>query len=137
MGAVIGIAMAVFGLIWTFGAVDLTAGREDMVFIDSFGMGTMEKIFPLFGVVFVVVALAIAIYNFKNATGKNRYSEFDIVEGDEEPDPLNERFGEVDSERTTWTENGEPTAYCPYCGKKVDDDYAYCSRCGKKLPGQD
>lgn len=70
MGTVIGVAMAVFGLIWTFGAADLTTGREDMVFIDSFGMGTMEKIFPLFGVVFVFAALAIAIYNFKNATGK-------------------------------------------------------------------
>lgn len=49
--------------------------------------------FSIFGVLFVIVGIVQAVYNFKNAAGKKRYSAFDIVDGEEEPDPLNQRFG--------------------------------------------
>ena len=49
--------------------------------------------FPLFGVVFIIMGIVQAVYHFKNATSKNRYSAFDITDAHEETDPLNERFG--------------------------------------------
>ena len=49
--------------------------------------------FPIFGVIFIIMGIVQAAYNYKNATGKNRYSSFDITEDGEEPDPLEQRFG--------------------------------------------
>ena len=65
MGAMGSIVAAVFGLIWTGAAVSMGA----------------PIFFPLFGVVFVIMGIVQAVYNFKNATSENRYSEFDIVDG--------------------------------------------------------
>ena len=76
MNAVIGIAVALFGVFWTVMAI-------------SGGAWIMAP----FGIIFVVIAIVQVIYNFKNATGKNRYSEFDITDSDEEHDPFNEKFG--------------------------------------------
>lgn len=83
------------------------------------GAGMMA--FP--GFMFVAIAVVMAIYNFKNATSKNRYSVLDITEGDEEPDPLNQIFGEQ-------KENN----FCPYCGEKLGEDFKYCNNCGKQQP---
>lgn len=132
MGGVACIAAAVFGILWVIGASSMTSEMSEFDGIDAGGGLVLVDIFPLFGVVFIIIAIASAIYNFKNATGKDRYSEFDIVDGDEEPDPLNERFGESDA-----ADQAEPDkGYCPYCGNAIDGDYTYCNRCGKKLPGR-
>lgn len=128
MGAIVGVAVAIFGVLWTIGAADITSGMGGG-FGDPFG-GAVGVIFPLFGVVFVVIAVVGVVYNFKNATGKNRYSEYDIVDGDEEPDPLNMRFADEDYEDAAEEEG----FFCPYCGIKIEGDYVYCNRCGKKLP---
>lgn len=111
MGGIMGIAVAVFGVIWTVMAASMGGG-----------------LFALFGVVFVIVAIVNTVYNFKNATSKNRYSAFDITTGEEESDPLNERFGEKAD-----TIN-EKSSFCPYCGNRVEEEYEYCNSCGKKLP---
>ena len=124
MGGIAALALAVFGILWILLSVNLT---QDFMFADSFS--SMENIVPLFGVIFVVIALVSAVYNFKNATGKHRYSEFDITDRDEEPDPLNERFGESEQ-----SDGDVKSAYCPYCGAKVAEEYEYCNHCGKKLP---
>lgn len=50
-------------------------------------------LFPLFGLVFIGMGVYNAVYNYRNATSENRYSEFDITDENEEPDPLNERYG--------------------------------------------
>ena len=115
---------ALFGVVWTFVAASMGGG-----FI------------ALFGVIFIVMAIVNAVYNFRNATGKNRYSEYDITEHWEESDPLNERF-EDSHNRVSNTGNTETSVssanqksrFCPYCGTKAEEDYAYCNRCGKKLP---
>ncbi len=120
-GGIISILMALFGFLWTIVAAGIGGG-----------------FFALFGVIFIIVAVVEAVYNFKNATGKNRYSDYDITEHGEEPDPLNERFGAV----TNTVSNEEPkaqnkdgeTRYCPYCGTKAEKDYSFCKSCGKKLP---
>lgn len=88
-------------------------------------------LFCLFGVVFVIIGIVQAIYNFQNATGKNRFSSFDITDENEELDPLNERFGEPRIEHKDYTnENGN---FCPYCSTKTNSDYEFCRNCGKKI----
>lgn len=129
MGVIVGVAVAVFGVLWTIGATSITSDMGGMFAPDPFEQ-TMSAIFPLFGVVFVIIAIVGVVYNYKNATGKNRYSTYDIVDGDEEPDPLNERFGNPSPKMP---QSGE-IAFCPYCGNKIEGDYLYCNRCGKQLP---
>ena len=119
MGGVVSVAIGIFGIIWTIGAGSIGGG-----------------LFALFGVVFVVIAVVNAVYNFKNATNKNRYSTFDIVDDSEEPDPLNERFGgtSYEGEQTYKSEESGGSEFCPYCGADVENDFAFCNKCGKKLP---
>ena len=130
MGVIVGIAVAVFGVLWTIGAASITTDMGGMFAPDPFEQ-TMSAIFPLFGVVFVIIAIVGVVYNYKNATGKNRYSAYDIVDGNEEPDPLNERFGAEPQQHA----GAEESAFCPYCGAKIEGDYRYCNKCGKRLPG--
>ena len=49
MSAIVGIFVAIFGVVWTIAAVSMGAG-----------------IFGLFGLVFVAIAIVQVIYNFKN-----------------------------------------------------------------------
>ncbi len=117
-GAVFGI---VFGIFWTVLAASMTQG-----------FGLVGVIFPLFGVLFIIIGVVNVVYNFKNATGKNRYSEFDITDDTEEPDPLNQHFGG----QPKHTSEVPPTSgsFCPYCGAPVQNDFAFCRKCGKQLP---
>ena len=143
LGAIIAVALAVFGILWVVMASDITSSfpggsadafifeGNDMLQDFSSPMSSIGTIFPLFGLIFVAIAVVIAIYHFKNATGKNRYSTFDIVDGDEEPDPLNERFGN-DPQGNSNTKADAP-AFCPYCGNDLKEDHIYCDRCGKKV----
>ncbi len=114
MGGVMGIAVALFGVFWTVMAI--AGGAWIMV--------------P-FGLIFVGIAVFNTVYNFKNATGKNRYSEYDITEDGEEPDPWDERFGE---KRNEAVQNSSKGRYCPYCGAKAESDFKYCADCGRELP---
>lgn len=116
MGGIGSIVVGVFGVIWTIFAASIGA----------------HVVFCLFGVVFVVAAIAMAVYNFKNATSQNRYSVFDITEGNEEPDPLNQAFNDHADPQNAG--HGARSAFCPYCGAKAQGDFEFCNVCGKKLP---
>ncbi|WP_308857383.1 zinc ribbon domain-containing protein [uncultured Oscillibacter sp.] len=119
MGAVGAVLGVVFGIIWTVAAVSMGA----------------PIFFPLFGLVFITIGIVQAIYNFINATGENRYSEYDIVDESEEPDPLNRRFSAASAPQEPAQEaHAGPLRYCPYCGAEVGDGFAFCGKCGKKLP---
>lgn len=122
MGAVGAVLGVVFGIIWTVAAVSMGA----------------PIFFPLFGLVFITIGIVQAIYNFMNAIGENRYSAFDIVDENEEPDPLNRRFSAASAPQEPPQETqGGPSAplhYCPYCGAEVGDGFSFCGKCGKKLP---
>lgn len=85
-----------------------------------------------FEIIFIIIAVVNVVYNYKNATGKNRYSQFDITDENEEPDPLNEHFGGY--ERMKSTEPCDGNAFCPYCGAATQRDFEFCPKCGKKLP---
>ncbi len=132
-GGIISLLTALFGVFW-------------IIFACAMGGWFMAP----FGLIFVAISVIEAIYNFKNATRENRYSEFDITDGNEEPDPLNLRFGGMSGRDTKiFTGNDDINAshyksnknnndktnnFCPYCGNAVNDDFAYCNNCGKKLP---
>lgn len=122
MGAFGSAAVTVFGIIWTISAMSMGA----------------PFFFALFGLIFVIMGIVQTVYNFKNATSKNRYSAFDITDGSEEPDPLSKIFTENES-RTAGEATGRDggtaaVAFCPYCGAEVEAGFAYCAKCGKKLP---
>ncbi len=119
-GGIVNILMALFGVFWTVIAASAGGG-----------------FFALFGVIFIIIAIVEAVYNFRNATGENRYSAYDITDHGEETDPLNERFGNPDTRvsNTAPTQSTEQKSrFCPYCGTKAEEDYSYCNNCGKKLP---
>lgn len=122
MGGIASVGMGLFGLLWIF-------------FVLRMGGG----FFALFGLVFVLIAVAQAVYNFKNATGKNRYSAFDITDSREEPDPLNLRFGQPeapagDAGGPAESPEDVQAAFCPFCGTPVEENHVFCLRCGRKLP---
>lgn len=114
LGGVTAVIIAFLGLLWTLGAADITS--EFAVFEPN-GFATL---FPLFGVGFIVIAVCCAVYHFRNAVSKHRYSEYDIVDSAEEPDPLNERAA-------------KKSAFCPGCGAQVEATHRYCASCGKEL----
>ncbi len=116
MGAVGSVAVALFGVCWTVGAISMGA----------------PVFFPLFGVVFIIAAIVQAVYHSRNAVGEQRYSAFDIVESSQEPDPLSQRFGAVEAPEAPATDG--PLHFCPYCGARLGDSFAFCAACGKKLP---
>jgi len=119
MGGVMSLAVGIFGLIWT-------------VIAGSMGGG----LFALFGVVFIIIAVVQAIYHFKNATSEKRFSMFDITDHQEEPDPLNERFGAPTGGADPISSTDSDCAFCPYCGTPVNTDFEYCRKCGRKLPDE-
>ena len=108
VGAVFGI---VFGIIWTLATIYAGA----------------PFFFPLFGLAFIGMGIANAIYNFKN-------SSFDIVDSDEEPDPLNQRFSGDASKADDQPGEAGTFAYCPYCGAKLGEGFTFCGKCGRELP---
>lgn len=120
MGAFGSAAVSVFGIIWTISAMSMGA----------------PFFFALFGLIFVAMGIAQTVYNFKNATSKNRYSAFDITDENEEPDPLNEMFNDSQSGQPGEDagEENRGVAFCPYCGAEVEAGFTYCAKCGKKLP---
>lgn len=116
MGGIMGIAVAIFGVVWTIIAVGIGAG-----------------FMAIFGIIFIFVAIVQAIYNFKNAISKNRYSAFDIVDAHQEMDHLNERFGRPVNTNMSQCVSKE-SSFCSYCGTPVLPEYAFCNKCGEKLP---
>ena len=120
MGGVKSIFMALYGVFWTVIAASMGA-----------------VIMMPFGFIFIGIAVVNALYNFKNATGENRYSSFDIVDHTEESDPLNDKFGKPQThnpETQNAASDNKEQKYCPYCGAKVGADFIFCNSCGKKQP---
>lgn len=109
LSGIMGIFMILIGVVWTVIAAQFS------------------PLFAIFGIFWTCIAIAITIYNFSNATRRERYSAYDIVDSTEEPDPMNQRFGVQQKAKTA-------DRFCPYCGSPVVGDFAFCPHCGKKLP---
>lgn len=121
------IIAVVFGVFWTIIAASMMANAP---------FGIIGLIFPLFGVIFIIAGIVQAVYHFKNATGKNRYSEFDITDSTEEGDPTDKWINNsIDHEQFN-----EPKKYqnavanfCPYCGAQLQTEYKFCPKCGQEI----
>ncbi|SHK25184.1 zinc ribbon domain-containing protein [Paramaledivibacter caminithermalis] len=123
------VVAVVFGIFWTIVAFGITAKSP-------FGVVGMGSIFPLFGIVFIVMGVIQAAYHYKNATGKDRFSEFDIVDSSEEEDPSDKwikRKPEANGEKEDQEYLNTEKNYCPYCGASLDNSYSFCPKCGKAI----
>lgn len=117
-------AMA-FGVFWTVMAFAMTANVPGI-----FGM-----VFPLFGIVFIVIAGLQAVYHYKNATGKSRFSMMDITDSSEEGDPSEDWVRDI-NESTGGLRHSAAAGeahYCPFCGAAVEAEHKFCKRCGKPV----
>jgi len=118
------VVVVIFGVFWTIVAVSITANSPFPI------IGIM---FPLFGVLFVIVGIFQAIYNYKNATGKDRYSIYDITDSKEESDPSDEWIKNKVKKEIQEEQNNDTGKFCPYCGIKLESDYIFCPKCGKAI----
>ena len=91
MGGISSLFAVGFGVFWTIQAVQ------------------KELSMAIFGVLWTGLAISSAVYNLKNAVGKNRHSDYDITDASEEPDPLNERFGNAQTTTQTTQTTTQPT----------------------------
>ena len=107
---------ALLGVFWT-------------IFAAAMGAGFMAP----FGLIFIGIGVANAIYTFKNATSQNRCSSFDIVDGSEEPDPLNTRCSGAQSGEAK-DSTGAAEQLLSLLQRACRGGFAFCSRCGKQLP---
>lgn len=119
-GGIGAICAVIFGIIWIVFAAQMGAPVP----------------FVLMGLVFVIIAGVQAVIHFTNATSENRYSLYDITEEGEEPDPLDEKFGQKTQkpQQSNQQEIQNEGGFCPFCGAKAEIGYAFCRKCGKKLP---
>lgn len=115
MGGVMSIVVGCFGVVWTIGALSIGGGA-----------------FALFGVIFIIVAVVQAVYHFRNATAKERFSSFDIVDSAEEGDPLARHFAAEQDESAPAPSSGSD--FCPFCGQPASFEFKFCNKCGKELP---
>jgi hypothetical protein len=115
-GAVGAVVVAAFGVLWTIFAIWLTADAPWPI---------VRIIFPAFGVLFVVMAIAGAFYNTHNATQSNRFSTFDVVPTDSEPEPMLGRDPAPPEER--------PNRFCTQCGGGLRPNDKFCGRCGTRV----
>ena len=123
-----GIFGMVFSIIWTVGAASIGA----------------PWFFCLFGVCFIAMSGYNTYIAYKNTTGDNRFSEYDVVDINSEPDPWDEKFRQnQDSYRlnencghieTAADPHRCATRFCPYCGADAESDFEFCKSCGRKLP---
>ncbi len=117
MGAVGSVIAIVFGIFWTIQA------------------GTMGApgFFVLFGIMFIGVGIVKFIYNYKNATEKDRMSIYDITDENEEIDPFDELINKKENESTNDVNKVEDNyKYCPYCGQKIKEEFKFCPSCGRE-----
>ena len=109
MGGIGGIVVAVFGVVWTVGAMSMGA----------------PPFFALFGLLFVGMAIAGVVYNFYNATSRNRLSTFDVTTDREEGDPIADALGRGGASRQSAQNDSSkgprkfPGEHCPFCAAEL------------------
>jgi hypothetical protein len=112
---VIAVLLALLGLIWTVNVVSRLSSREDML--------------ASFGVLFICVAVVIAVYCFKKAAEAGRCeNEYDneIIKNISLTDGKAGNYGKKETHE-------EKEKFCPHCGTPASGYFDTCLNCGKKL----
>ena len=112
---VIAVLLALFGLIWTVNVVSRLSSRGEML--------------ASFGVLFICVAVVIAVYCFKKAAEAGRCeNEYDneIIKNILLTDGKAGNYGKKEAHE-------EKAKFCPYCGTPASGYFDTCLNCGKKL----
>jgi hypothetical protein len=118
IGIVFGIIGIVFGIFWIVLMLNLSSQDEEM------GPGVVFLL--VFGVLFIIAAIAITAFYAKSAYGKNRPSIIDVEEASREEASATKAANDKTAPKEA--------SFCPYCGKALKKDFSYCQYCGKKLP---
>ncbi len=119
VGVLFGIIGIVFGILWIVLLLTLLS-QED-------GLEPGVIFLLVFGVMFIIAAIAITAFYAKSAYGKNRPSIVDVEESvGEEPSAARAADDKADPK--------EQLNFCPYCGKALKKEFFYCQNCGKKMP---
>ena len=110
-GAAGAVFQIVWGLIWTALVCAI------MVPI----AGGIGLLFALFGLCFTGMGVYSLLYHKRNAEADvhERDSLLEIVDSEEMAESM---------------DTSKESAYCPWCGEKLGEDYQYCPKCGRKLP---
>ena len=129
IGSIIAI---VFGVLMLIIALNMSGSVNEF---SSYGMGfspvdTAFSIMPIFIVLFIVAAIAGAIYSYRNYKGKDRYSIVDIVDSTEEGDPASISKEESGAQTQTPNPSGN---FCTDCGYKLTGEFKFCPGCGRHL----
>ena len=119
-GAIGSLVVGLFGVLWTVLAVAFTAQAP---------IPLVGVVFPAFGVIFTILAWSQAVYHFINATSEQRFSEYDFVSHQAEPDPLQQKF----SSPHTPAPESPATNYCTVCGTALQPTFHFCPKCGKSV----
>ncbi len=114
VGAVIAV---VFGIFWTITAISMGA----------------PVIFPVFGVIFILMGAVQGLYHLKNAVGKDRFSEFDITDSSEEGAPFDRVQKQKDLKEPMIRRERN---FCPFCGAEVHPDFCFLREVWEEAAGK-
>ncbi|MCJ7526247.1 MAG: hypothetical protein MUP71_13645 [Candidatus Aminicenantes bacterium] len=118
IGIIFGVIAIIFGIFWIAMLSRLSGQDEEME------PGVVFLL--IFGVMFIIAAIAITSFYAKSAYGKNRPSILDVEEAS----------GEEASTAIAADDKAAPKEeanFCPYCGKSIEKEFSYCKYCGKKM----
>jgi len=118
-----------FGVLWTI----IAAAIGIFAFAQAGGIfAFVGIIFPLFGILFIAMAVKQAKFQKHNATAKDRHSIVDIVDATEEGDPF-AKFDRAETERKAAEAAVAADAYCTRCGTPLEAEDNFCPKCGNPV----
>lgn len=142
------LAAIIFGVLWTVLAY---VGTSSLRATD----GTMKIVgyaFPIFGIIFILMGIFEATYNFKRAMSQKKSIEEDTLQEDENrtfslfskknknpyrstrsSSNAEDEYEDEDYDFSQTNPNMSFKKYCTECGAPLDKNYKYCPECGKKI----
>lgn len=115
---IIGIAVVIIGILWTFGAISMTRNSP-------FGPAP-SIIFPGFGVVFVIVGIVFTVKLFNGVTGEEQTPAETGANRNNQEELVKQIAGALKETQQKKAENWT----CAYCATLVDGEAVKCPSCG-------
>jgi len=125
-GSVFAIA---FGVLWTIIAAVIGIGAFAQV---GGPFAIIGFVFPLFGILFIALAVKQARFHKHNATAAQPHSIVDITDTKEDADPF-AKYDQAEAIRRAQEESSATSAFCTSCGAAVEPGDRFCPKCGNRL----